>query len=191
MEDNKLENTYESKNLLVKFYFRWKINVAIKLAKLNKNDVILDFGCGGGWLEKKLKNYQIYGYDINLEKTFIKGYKKIKPTKIFVLDVFEHIPKKEIQKILDNFKKMRDKFDLIVSVPTENWLSRKIRKLVGKTEVPVEHITKHKEIEKILRANFKLKKKINFFSISHIFLFEYDKPTKNKRISNINLPLKN
>ncbi|MBU0894308.1 MAG: class I SAM-dependent methyltransferase [Nanoarchaeota archaeon] len=176
MEDNKLENTYMSKNPLTRTYFRWKINKVIKISKLKKNDIILDFGCGGGWLEKKLKNFRIYGYDINPEKTSIKDYKKINPTKIFVLDVFEHIPVLEIEKILDNFKKLNKKFDLIVSIPTENLLSRKIRKLVGKLEVPKEHITKHKEILRILKKTFKLRKKINFFTVSHIFLFEY--PTK-------------
>ncbi len=175
MEENKLEDTYESKKLLVRLYFKWKINKAIKLAKLKKDDIILDFGCGAGWLEKKLKNYKIYGYDINPKKTFIKDYKKIKPTKIFTLDVFEHILKKEIQKIINNFKKMSKNFELIVSIPTENFISRKIRKIVGKPEVPKEHITKYKDILNILNQNLELKKKINFFTVSHLFLYEYKK----------------
>lgn len=176
MENNKLEDTYESKDLITRVYFRTKIWIAIKIARLKKEDIILDFGCGGGWLEKKLEDFQIFGYDINPEKTVIKDYKKIVPTKIFVLDVFEHVPEKEIIKIIDGFKKLNKKFDLIVSVPTENWLSRKIRRLVGKSEVPKEHITHHKEIEKILKTNFILKRKINFFTISHIFLFGYKDP---------------
>lgn len=172
MEDNKLEDTYESGNFLTKTYFRTKVLCAIRLAELKKSDIILDFGCGGGWLEKKLKNYKIFGYDINPEKTFIKDYKKIKPDKIFVLDVFEHITEKEIEKILKNFKEMNEKFDIIVSIPTENWVSKKIRKLVGKREIPKEHITEYKDIFKMLKKNFRLKKKINFFTVSHIFLFE-------------------
>jgi SAM-dependent methyltransferase len=170
-EDNRLEDTYESRNLLTKLYVRTKAWLAIKLANLKKDDVILDFGCGGGWLEKKLRGYKIYGYDINPKKTFIKDYRKVKPDKIFVLDVFEHIPVKEIEKILNNFKKMNKRFDLIVSVPTENLISRKVRRLVGKKEVPKEHITKYKDILKILKQNFRLEKKINFFTVSHIFLF--------------------
>ena len=179
LEENKLEDTYNDKNFLTRIYFRTKIWSAIKIAKLKKEDIILDFGCGAGWLEKKLKDYQIYGYDNNPEKTFIKDYKKIKPTKIFVLDVYEHIPTEEIKKILDNFKKLNDKFEMIVSLPTENWVSRKIRKLVGKAGVPKEHITKYYNIIKILKDNFKLKKKINFFTISHILVFEYDRLIKN------------
>ena len=180
MEDNLLGNTYESKNLIIGTYFKIKVWLAIKLAKLKKTDVILDFGCGGGWLERKLKDYDIHGYDINPKKTFITDYKKIKPTKIFVLDVFEHIPFEEIKKILNNLKKLNNNFKLIVSIPTENWISKKMRQFVGKSKVPKEHITKYKEIIRILRKNFMIKRKINFFTVTHIFLFKYS--TKNNPI---------
>ena len=176
MENNLLENTYENKNLLTRTYFRKKIDSAIKIAKLKKEDIILDFGCGAGWLEKRLKNYNIIGYDINPEKTFIKDYRTLKPTKIFCLDVFEHIPPEEINSIIENFKKMSNNLSLIVSVPTGNLISRKVRKFVGKTEVPKEHITSYEEILKILKENFKIKKKINFFTVTKIFFLE---PKKN------------
>lgn len=172
MENNLLENTYENKHILTRTYFKKKIDASIKIAKLKKEDIILDFGCGAGWLEKKLKGFNITGYDINPDKTFIKDYKTLKPTKIFCLDVFEHIPPSEIREIINNFRKMSDNFQLIVSVPTGNFISRKVRKLVGKTEVPKEHITSYKEILKILKENFKIKKKVNFFTVTKIFLLE-------------------
>jgi len=171
MENNLLENTYESKNLLTKVYFRKKVEAAIRLAKLKKEDIILDFGCGAGWLENRLKNFYILGYDINPEKTFIKEYNEIKPTKIFCLDVFEHIPLEELEKIIYNFKKIGN-FELIVSIPTGNFISRKMRKLVGKIEIPKEHITSYKEIINLLNKNFKLVKKINFFTVTKIFKFK-------------------
>lgn len=172
MENNLLENTYESRNLLTRLYFRKKIDISIKIAKLKKGDIILDFGCGDGWLERKLKDFNIFGYDINPKKTFIKDYKKIKPTKIFCLDVFEHIPSLEIKKIIENFKKMNKRFDLIVSIPTGNLVSRKVRRLVGKVEVPKEHITSYREVLKILKENFELKEKINLLSVTKVFLFK-------------------
>jgi SAM-dependent methyltransferase len=172
MENNLLENTYESNNFITRTYFRRKMNAVIRIADLKKEDIILDFGCGAGWLEKRLKDFKIIGYDINPEKTFIKDYKSIKPTKIFCLDVFEHIPASEIKEIIDNFKKMDSEFQLIVSIPTGNFASRKVRRLVGKPEVPKEHITSYDEILKILKENFKLKKKLNFFSVTKIFVFE-------------------
>ncbi len=175
MEENTLESTYLSKNIITRAYFRAKVFAAIKLAKIKKQDVILDFGCGGGWLEKKLKNFNIKGYDINPNKTFIKDYRKIKPDKIFVLDVFEHIPPREIEKIVSEFKKMNRRFELIVSIPTENVISRKVRKFVGKPEVPKEHITRYSDILRVLKKNFKLKNKINFFTVSHLLKFEHRK----------------
>lgn len=174
IENNRLEDTYDSGSWITKNYFRSKVYVAIKLAGLKKDDIILDFGCGGGWLEKKLANFNINGYDKNPKKSSIKDYRKIRPTKIFVLDVFEHIPVKIIKDIINNFKKMNKNFELIVSQPTENWISRKIRKLVGKSEVPDEHITRYEEIIELLKENFKLKKRVNFFSVSHIFLFNHN-----------------
>ncbi len=169
-----LEEAYTNKNLITRTYFRLKIMLAIKLAELKKTDVILDFGCGAGWLEMKLKDYQIHGYDINPERTFIEDYKTVTPTKIFVLDVLEHIPLEEIEQIVANFKKLNNKFELIVSLPTENWISRKTRKFVGKTEVVKDHITKYREILKVLQKNFVLKKKINLFTVCYIFRFNHD-----------------
>ena len=96
---------------------------------------------------------------------------KVNPTRIFALDVFEHMSLFEVEETIKNFKKISKKFLLIVSVPTENWLSRKIRKLVGKLEVPKEHITRHWEITKLLKKHFRLKKSFNFFTVSYIFVF--------------------
>ena len=173
MENNLLENTYENDNLITKIYFRKKVDSAIKIANLKKEDIILDFGCGAGWLLKKLKGFNVMGYDINPEKTFIDDYTRLRPNKIFCLDVFEHIPVNEIKKIIEDFKDMNNYFEIIVSIPTGNWISRKIRKLVGKDEVPREHITSYEDILKILKLNFKLKKHINFFTVTKIFLFEH------------------
>jgi len=154
-----------------------KVNIALKIAKLRKNDKILDFGCGAGWLKNKLrkKGYNIVGYDINSQHTEIKDYTKIKPDKIFALDVLEHIEKREIKKIIKNFKKMNSDFELIVSIPTENWFSRKMRKSLGKSERVKDHITSLKEILEILNSELQFARKINFLTISYIAKFKSNK----------------
>ena len=76
---------------------------------------------------------------------------------------------------------MSERFDLIVSIPTENFVSRKVRKFVGKTEIPAEHITKYQSILDILKENFKIKKTVNFFTVSHFFLLEHDNETFRRR----------
>lgn len=170
---DELKQTYEHKNPLIKWFFKTKLNIAIKLANLNKQDTILDFGCGEGSLKNKLKirGYNIIGYDITPKHSDIKDYTKLHPTKIFALDVFEHISKTEIKTIIQNFKKMNSDSELITIIPTENLLSRKMRKLLGKSERVADHITPIKEILKILKEELKLIKKINFLTISYIGKF--------------------
>lgn len=159
---------HEHKNPLVRLFFRIKFGIAIRYAKLKKDDLILDFGCGISWLKKQLPEYNIKGYDIDPKLTEITNYTKIKPDKIFVLDVFEHVEKKEIKEIIKNFKKMNPQVTLVTIIPTETWLWRKTRKLMGLSETVADHITKLDEILEILSSEFKMKKKINFLTFSHI-----------------------
>ena len=143
------------------------------MADLKKEDIILDFGCGEGWLKNKLKEkgYNATGYDITPEHSDIKDYTQIKPSKIFLTDVFEHIPKEGITEIIHNFKKMNPDFELITSIPTENWVSRKARKILGKRERAIDHITTLGEILEILEKELELVKKINFLTVSYIARF--------------------
>ncbi|MDP2925979.1 MAG: methyltransferase domain-containing protein [Nanoarchaeota archaeon] len=171
---DELKATYLNKNPIIRGYSKAKVNFAIKLADLNKQDFILDFGCGAGWLKNKLKEqgYNVIGFDITPEHSDITDYTKINPTKIFALDVFEHIPKEDIISILKNFKKMNPNFELITSIPTENYLSRKARKLLGKSERVKDHITPIKGILSILRSELREDKKINFLTVSYIAKFK-------------------
>ena len=172
MKESSDKDTTLSKNPIVRYFFRMKFEIIISFANLRENDIILDFGCGDKWLKKRLPRFNIIGYDINPKQTEIRDYRTIKPTKIFCLDVFEHIPAKEIEKIIENFKKMNNNFELIVSIPTGNFISRKARKFVGKSEILEGHITSYKEILDLLKKNFELRNKINFFTVTKIFKFK-------------------
>ena len=166
-----IDATYNHKNFLVRYFFNRKTNLAIKLANLKKNDIILDFGCGSGQLKTKLKNYNIICYDITPEHSDIEDYRSIKPTKIFALDVFEHIKKSEIEEIILNFTRMNSTFTLITIIPTENIVSRKLRQLIGKPERAEGHITHLKEILGVLNKYLIQKERINFYTISVIAKF--------------------
>ena len=162
------EDWHNNKNPLVRLFYRIKFKIAISYAQLKKDDLILDFGCGTGQLKKMLPGYKLIGYDIDPKLTKIKDYTKIKPDKIFALDVFEHIPKEEIRRILRNFKKMNLNFVLVTAIPTETWLWRKARKLMGLSETVTDHITKLEEILKILNEELYWKREINFALMTHI-----------------------
>jgi 2-polyprenyl-3-methyl-5-hydroxy-6-metoxy-1,4-benzoquinol methylase len=171
-----LKSTYLNKNPIIRIFSRTKVNIAIKMARLNKADKILDFGCGEGWLKNKLKNQGFYvvGYDKTPEHTEIKDYTELSFNKIFALDVFEHIPKEEIVKIIKNLKKKNKKFELITAIPTENLVSRKMRKFLGKSEKVPDHITSLKEIVSILRKELRQVKSFNFLTVSYIAKFRSD-----------------
>ena len=170
---DELKNTYLSRNPFVKYFFRLKSRIAVNLANLKKNDLILDFGCGAGFLKNKLKKkgYRVIGYDVTKSQTDIEDYRKLSPSKIFAMDVFEHIPKEELKQVIRNFKLMSSKFSLIVAIPTENLISRKIRRILGKKERVEGHVTNIEEILKILNSEFKLEKRINLFFVSYIAKF--------------------
>lgn len=173
------KNTVNSRNPIVRWYCRKKFNIAVNIACLNREDVILDFGCGNQWLKGILPEYNITGYDVNPVQSDVEDYKTLKPTKIFVMDVFEHIPINEVNNILDNFIEMNNNFELIIAIPTENFISRKARKLLGKPERVRDHITNLKELLGLISKKFKLVKKHNFLTVSYIAKFKPISQTNN------------
>ena len=162
------EDWHNNKNPLVRLFYKLKFKIAIKYASLKPTDLILDFGCGSGQLRKMLPGHKIIGYDVDPKLTEIKDYRKIKPDKIFALDVFEHIPKNKIRKIVRDFKKMNPNIVLVTAIPTETWLWRKTRKLMGLSETVKDHITKLEEIESILCQEMHLQNETTFVLMSRI-----------------------
>src|SRR3989344_5986539 len=75
---------HQNKKLLVRKYFKKKVDTAINLANLSKEDEILDFGCGAGTLKNRLRTegYKVTGYDITPEHSDIEDYTKLSPNKI-------------------------------------------------------------------------------------------------------------
>lgn len=165
---------WHNKNFLLKIFYKCKFGIAKRYASIDYNDIILDFGCGEGWLKKEvLNNYNVHGYDIDPKLTDIDNYKDISPDIIFAIDVFEHITKEEIRKIIKNFKLMNPSslLRLITIIPTETFLWRKLRKLMGLSETVEDHITPLKDIVEILKEEYHEEKKINFLTLNRISLW--------------------
>jgi len=152
------EQTHESRFPAKRWGHRKRFSDAIKLLSLTENDTFLDFGCGDGFLlelaSKKISPDKIFGYEpsemmrglvkerlINAPHIFSNPTDpgNMKFTKISSLEVFEHLPGKELYKSLDAISKMLkpDGF-FLVSVPIEIGISaiikNKYRLLTGKTK---------------------------------------------------------
>src|SRR3989339_824924 len=105
-----------------KIYHSALITAVIKLGNLREeNGLILDFGCGVGHLKKLLPGKNIIGYDIIPELSDVSDYKNLKPNKIVLISVLEHLHLNEIDKLLQEFLAMNPQADLIVLLPTENF----------------------------------------------------------------------
>jgi hypothetical protein len=174
-----LRETTKNRNPLVRLFFKWKFKRAIKLNELKKGDIILDYGCGGKYIENYINNnfndkYIIYSYDINPNLTGVKDYRKYGIDKVFVIDVFEHMTKNEIEGFLYNLKKLNNKFDLVMVIPYETKLWRFLRKMMGMSESVDEHVLTYKEIFNILDTELKLIHEELFLGLSFICKYHWE-----------------
>ncbi|MEA1963379.1 MAG: hypothetical protein U9M94_04045 [Patescibacteria group bacterium] len=146
-------------------YFREILNTIIKFGNLkNEKGIILDFGCGVGHLKKLLKKNNIINYDIEPKLTEIDNYKKLKPEKIILSGVLEHLYLEEIEKLLAEFILMNKNVEFLVYLPTENWISKIAMRLAGQKNAHDDHVSKYKKINKILEKKFILKKRKYIFA---------------------------
>ena len=134
MEVNYGEQTYNSKNLFARYSHKIRFRYSIRqiLENLPINGYLLDYGCGDGYLIKKLRKYKLnsYGYDPfskatknqSLEKFIYRDILKI-PTnrKYDLITIYETVEHLDIQEFMDflEFCKFNLKRNgkILVSVP--------------------------------------------------------------------------
>lgn len=170
-----LERTVLSPNPFTRWFSRNKINKALTLANLNQDDTILDYGCGGGWISMTNSHLSIHAYDIDPTLTEIQTYNQLKPNKILMLDVLEHMLKSDIISLIKEFKQMSNQFDLIVTIPIEGHLWKLMRSAVGKPISIPEHITTLSEILTILSKELLLFENQKFVNMTYIAKYRWVK----------------
>lgn len=153
-------------------YFFKILKTIIQFGNLiNEADLILDFGCGVGHLKRLLNKNNIIGFDIDPELTEIDDYKGLSPAKIVLSGVLEHLYLYEIESLLKDFKNMNLDAELIVYLPTENFISKIAMRLAGNKHAHDDHVSKYKDINKVLDKYYHLNKRKYFFfhmaQISH------------------------
>ncbi|MBN1645142.1 class I SAM-dependent methyltransferase [Candidatus Woesearchaeota archaeon] len=139
LPENHMDRLYNSKNPLVKFVQRNRLNKIAEFMPASNKLKILDAGCGEGHLIEKLnqKNSQNYYYGIDLTKVAINSAEKRCPrAKIFLMDltklkfkdnffdivicsdVLEHIPRYRLA--IEELKRVTKKNGfLIITFPNE------------------------------------------------------------------------
>ncbi len=143
MEEANLRRFYYSRNPVIRWYQWGRLKKAVKIAGLKGNETVLDFGCNFQALKRVLpKGCKYIGFDSVPNYSDISDYSKLKNVDVaFALFVFEHLREKEVESVLQNFKKMGIK-KLVVELPwEESMASRLINGLLG---LEFEHVINHK-----------------------------------------------
>lgn len=149
---------------LSKIYFQKILNTIIDFGDLyNEKGLILDFGCGVGHLKKQLKGKKVIGYDIIPQLSDVPDYRKLRPVKIVLSGVLEHIYLDEIEKILKDFKKMNKNSELLIFLPTENFISKMAMVLAGERHAHDDHVSSYKEINALIEKYYYPEKRVYLF----------------------------
>lgn len=155
-------------------YFKRVLKTIIRMGQLDKEKgLILDFGCGVGHLKKKLKEKNVIGYDIIDKLSDIKDYNNLKPTVVVCNGVLEHLDKKELQEVIENFKKMNSNAKLVTAIPTENWVSSIGKFITGLHEAHDDHKIDLNCINKFLSKECYLLKTKNIFTMMEVRLWRF------------------
>lgn len=146
-----------------KIYFNHILETIIKFGKLKKEKgLILDFGCGHGYLKRKLRN-NVVGYDIIPDLSDIQNYHNLKPAQIVLNNVLEHLYPGEIKNLLIEFQQMNPRATLLVCLPTENWVSKIMMRLTNFKNAHDDHVSRYQEINKIIEEKYYLARRRYLF----------------------------
>jgi hypothetical protein len=155
---------------IARIYFEGILKAIISLGGLcSESGVILDYGCGHSHLKRMLNKKNVIGYDIIPELTETEDYRTIKPDKIVMSGVLEHLYLHEIRKLLDDFQAMNPHAVLITYLPTENLMSKIGKNILGQRNAHDDHVSAYTDINSLVEERyFPEKRKYIYFNMAQI-----------------------
>jgi SAM-dependent methyltransferase len=166
-------------NFFSGIYFNLILKKIIDLIVDNKFKNILDFGCGFGYLKKKIlkknNNVTVINYDIILELSEVKTYKNLQFDCLVANQVFYLFEKKILNNLLIYLKNKLPGLRLIVVISRQSILNN-----IGKFILNEKNAHKGSRLSpdtelKILKQYCLILKKINIFFLSDIYLLSFNK----------------
>jgi pantothenate kinase len=159
-------------------YFNSIFDNIIKCIEQNKSNKIkiLDFGCGNGYLKKRLgknKRIKVIGYDIVKRLSDVQNWKMVNFDYFISCHVFTYFKKESIKNIITYLKKNRPNSKVIVAITRQGWLNKLGAFILNEPEAHTNfNLTPNQEL-KILTNYMKVKKKINIFFLTDIYVLEF------------------
>ena len=175
-DKKKFQYNITKHGLITGFYFNYIIKNIYSLIDINKTVKVLDFGCGFGYLKKKLnkiKKIKIINYDIIDELTEIKDWKKINFDYLVSTHVFMYLEKKELDKLLIDLKKCNQNLKMIVTISRQGLLNNIGKFILGEPEAHTGTRLNPNNQVKSLTKKMKIIKKKNILFLSDIYLLEF------------------
>lgn len=157
-------------NFITKYYFNFIYSEIIKIIKISKKKKILDFGCGQGYLKKKIdqKNIKVINYDIIDQFSEIRNWKKCNFDLVVFSQVLMYLDKKKVESI---FKYLLNKKSEIIVVFSNQTLLNKIASyILGHSTAYVGTKLFPYEEEGLLINYFKVKVVKNFYLFKVYYL---------------------
>jgi SAM-dependent methyltransferase len=159
-------------------YFNLILRKIISLILKNKFKTILDFGCGFGYLKKKLlvykkKNIKVINYDIIKELTEVKNFKNQKFECLVANQVFYLFKKKQLHELLNYLSKKNPTLFLIVTISRQSLLNNIGKFILNEKNAHMgTKLSPYEEI-RILRKYTFILKKINILFLSDIYFLKF------------------
>lgn len=170
------KNTTNYETFVKRLYFLGILKKIIKFGELYLPEkIILDFGCGLGYLKQLLKNKndKVINYDIIKELSEVSHWSDKYFNVLVANEVFYTFDEEELTRLIFELKKFNPNLIFIVGISKQSWLNKLGSKLFNEPDSHLgTKITPKKEIE-ILKQHLKVLKKTSKFGLVKIYLLEF------------------
>ena len=160
-------NNVTKPNLVSKFYFDFIYKKIANLINKYEKKIILDFGCGEGFLKKKYigKFHEVINYDIKKKYSKIENWKNVDFDLIIFCQVLMYLDKDDILDIFNNINS-RKNIEVIILFSNQNILNKLGSIILNHPDAHKNTITSPLDEENLAINNFH---KVN---IKNFFLFK-------------------
>ena len=150
-------------NIISSFYFNF-IYFLISNVCNYKNQKVLDYGGGLGYLKSKLikKGAKVKIYDIVKELSDIDNFKKYKFDIIIFCQVLMYLKKKDVKKIFKYCNKQKD-ITIITCFSKQTIISKIFATILNHKNPHKDTKLKPKDEELLIKFFFNIKKTFNFY----------------------------
>lgn len=177
MENNKFQLTTSYKGIS-KLYFLKLLNEIIKIGNLEQEDITsLDFGCGYGFLKKKLKsknnNINIINYDIEKELSEIRNWKDCKFDILVANQVFYCCDANYLRKLMRELKLRNSELIIVAGISRQSLFNNIGKFLLGYADAHSGTKLRPKEELKILLEFCEIVATKSVWSLADIYKLKF------------------